>query len=68
MKEFTITTKVNRCGNCLNLDCEDDDSESFLIYFCTELADEDSYELYEDNKHGITPSCPMYAQAVEVSE
>lgn len=26
------------------------------------------HRLYRENRDGITPSCPMYAQAVEVGE
>ena len=27
-----------------------------------------SYELYDQNRDGITPSCPMYDKAIEVAE
>ena len=57
----TVIIKVTKCGGCPH-----NGSGSF-VEFC-EIADGDSYEVFQQNKNGITPSCPMYSQAVEVAE
>ncbi len=66
MKVFIDSTVVSRCGECRHVDCEDDDGEIGLTYLCTMDAAIDCYSLYQENKDGLTPSCPMYPASVEV--
>lgn len=67
MKAFELDgVNVSHCGGCPRVDCEDDDVEMGLIYFCTIVGKKGCYTLHEENKNGLTPSCPMYESSVEV--
>jgi len=61
VKRFAIL--VSKCDECPNLD------QSFLGYTTPTclLADNNTF-LYKENRDGITPSCPMWSEAVEVEE
>ena len=56
-----VQEKVIKCTECPNIGF----SRHIDAYYCRE-ADFDSIRIYKENKDGITPSCPMYAQSMEV--
>jgi hypothetical protein len=62
MRQFTIA--VSKCRGCA-FRGEDSSEESYCelsMLSCRE------YDAYYENRNGLTPSCPMYDQSVEVTE
>jgi hypothetical protein len=48
---------VTKCGECPKADRFEDDR------WCTAtVINENQWEIYEQNKDGITPTCPMWQQ------
>ena len=61
MREVTI--KVTRCYECPFFQIEGRNTVNHCLNSST--MDSPTY-LYDQNKDGITPSCPMFAQSMEV--
>ena len=61
MKKFNIS--VSNCGNCPYGAPEDEAYNGHCSYLY-----EGCFDAYEQNKDGLTPSCPMWPQSIEVSE
>lgn len=66
MREATI--KITKCGTARKPECP---FATFYTSYCShdaaiEQGDIGRRKLIRQNKDGITPSCPMYPQSVEV--
>lgn len=70
MKAFKIM--VTKCANAEKRikECPHADSDGYSHDFCgiAKLDGRTEYKVYRDNEDGLTPSCPMWSEAVEVSE
>lgn len=63
MREVTI--KITKCGTASEPECP------FAILdasYCNNKAAKERRKVIRQNKNGITASCPMYPQSVEVEE
>ena len=63
MKKFNIS--VSKCDACPWFE----PYSKICVGHCTKAGrDYNATVMYAENKDGITPSCPMWSEAVEVSE
>lgn len=59
MRAFVVT----KCG-----ECKYENLEGFGDGSCDQVDAEYGESTYSNNRDGITPSCPMWNESIEVSE